>query len=119
MSTTTRNVLIVLALALAVYAIPGGGVSADFVASLLSILITAAFAFIGWKLYREHRVALFSLGDRYRGLLYGAVGAALLMMAARTELWRTAGGTLVWFAVIVGASYALVLVYRQSRNDAY
>ena len=28
MSTTTRNVLIVLALALAVYAIPGGGVSA-------------------------------------------------------------------------------------------
>lgn len=119
MSATARNVLIVLALAGAVYALPGGGRSALFVQAVLSILITASIAFIGWRLYRENRIAIFSLGDRYRGLLYGALGAAIFMMAARGRLWETTPGTLLWFAVIVAASYALVLVYRQHRSDAY
>ncbi len=119
MSATARNVLIVLALAAAVYAIPGGRSSADFIASILSILITASIAFFGWRLYREHRVTLFSLGDRYRGLLYGAVGAAVLMMAARGRLFDTTAGTLLWFAVIGAASYALVVVYRFYRSYEY
>ena len=119
MSTNARNVLIVLGLALAVYALPGGGNGADFISALLSILITASFAFIAWRLYREHRMTLFGLGDRYRGLLYGAIGAAVLMMAARDRLWDSAAGTLLWFAVIAAASYAVVVVFRYSRNDAY
>ncbi len=119
MSATARNVLIVLVLAGAVYGIPGGGRTALFVQAVLSILITVSIAFIGWRLYREHRIAIFSLGDRYRGMLYGAVGAAVLMMAIRERLWDTTAGTLLWFAVIVAASYSLVVVYRQHRNDAY
>lgn len=119
MSATTRNVLIVLALAAVVYAIPGGQRSADFVASVLGILITASIAFFGYRLYRENRISIFSLGDRFRGLLYGALGAAVLMMAARDRLWDSAAGTLLWFAVIGAASYALVLVYRQYRSNAY
>jgi len=119
MSTTVRNALIVLVLAGAVYAVPGGGRSAVFVESVLSILITAAIGFIGWRLYRENRVAIFSLGDRYRGMLYGALGAAVLMMAIRQRLWETTAGTLGWFAVIVAASYALVVVYRFHRENAY
>ena len=119
MSATARNVLIVLVLAGAVYGIPGGGRTASFVQAVLSILITVSIAFIGWRLYREHRIAIFSLGDRYRGMLYGALGAAVLMMAIRERLWDTTAGTLLWFAVIVAASYSLVVVYRQHRNDAY
>lgn len=119
MSTTARNALIVVALAAAVYAIPGGDSSADFIASLLSILITASIAFIAWRLYREHRITIFSLGERYRALLYGALGAAVLAMAVRGRLFDSAAGTLLWFAVIVAASYTLVLVWRQHRTDAY
>ena len=119
MSATTRNVLIVVALAGAVYAVPGGGQSAEFIRSLLSILIIASIAFFGWRLYREHRVAIFSLGDRHRGLLYGAIGTAVLTMAARERLWTTTAGKLLWFAAIAAASYALVVVYRHYRSFAY
>jgi len=119
MSATTRNVLIVVVLAGAVYAVPGGGRSAEFIGSLLTILITASFAYIGWRLYREHRVAIFSLGDRYRGLLFGAIGTAVLMMASRERLWETTAGKLLWFAAIAAASYALVVVYRHYRSFAY
>lgn len=119
MSTTIRNVLIVLVLAGAVYAIPGGASSADFVASLLSVLITASIAFFGWRLYRENRVAIFSLGDRFRGMLYGAIGAVVLMMAARARLFETGPGALLWFAVVGAAVYALVLVFREYRQNAY
>lgn len=119
MSTNVRNILIVLALGVAVYAIPGGGSSADLIGNILSILITGAFAFIAVKLYRENRVAIFSLGDRYRGMLYGAVAAIILMMAVRVDLWATAGGTLLWAAVIGAAAYALVLVFRQYRSYSY
>ena len=119
MSTTTRNVLIVLVLAGAVYAIPGGDSSADFIASVLSILITASIAFFGWRMYRENRVAIFSLGDRFRGMLYGAIGAVVLMMAARARLFETGPGALLWFAIVGAAVYALVLVFREYRSNAY
>lgn len=119
MSVTTRNVLIVLALAAAVYAIPGGGNSADLIASILSLLFTAAIAFFGWRTYRENRVAIFSLGDRYRGMLYGAIGAVVLMMAVRVRLFESPAGTLLWFAAIAAAVYALVLVFREYRSNAY
>ena len=119
MSTTTRNVLIVLAIAAAVYAIPGGDDSADFIAALLSILITASFAFFGWRIYRERRMDLFGLTDRSRGMLYGALGVIVLMFAVRAQLFSTPGGALLWFAALVAAVYALVLVYREFRANAY
>ncbi len=119
MSTTARNVLIVLALAAAVYALPGGGRSASFVEALLGILITASFAFLGWRLYRENRVAFFSLGDRHRGLLYGALGALVFALAARLRLFETSGGKLLWVAIMGGAIYALVVVFRHYRSYQY
>ena len=118
MSSTTRNVLVVVALAAAVYAIPGGASSAKLIASLLSILITASIAFFGWRLYRENRVAIFSLGDRHRGLLYGAIAAAVLAMATRARLFESAAGALLWFVVIGAASYALVVVFRFYRTSS-
>ncbi|MCW3012002.1 MAG: hypothetical protein JWO90_2406 [Solirubrobacterales bacterium] len=119
MSTDARNALIVVALAAAVYAIPGGGDSADFVAALLGILITASFAFIGYRLYRENRVAFFSLGDRYRGMLYGAIGAIVFAMAARVRLFESGPGALLWVVLVAGAIYALVLVFRHHRSYDY
>ncbi len=119
MSTNVRNILIVVVLAVAVYALPGGGETAALFRSLLSILITASIAFFGWRLYREHRVELFSLGDRHRGLLYGALGALVLMTAATDRLFATTAGSLLWFAVVLAAVYALFVVYREHRSNAY
>jgi hypothetical protein len=118
-STTVRNVLIIAAIAAAVVAVPGGGDAADFVGGVLSAAITASFALIAARLYREHRVTLFSLGDQYRGLLYGGVACAIFAMAARARLWDTGAGLLAWFALIGGASYALVLVWRHYRSYSY
>ena len=118
MSAGLRNVLIVLLLAFAVYAVPGGGDTASFIGALLSTAILGALIFIVVRLYREHRLELFTLTDRWRGILYGAIGAAVFAMAARDRLWDTGGGTLLWLVVVAGASYALVLVWRQYRSLA-
>ena len=119
MSANVRNVLIVLALAGAVYALPGGGNTADTVAAVLSVLITASIAFFGYRMYRENRVALFSLGDRHRTILYASVGAIVVMMAARVRLFETGPGALLWFAVVIAAVYGLVVVFRHFRSYQY
>lgn len=119
MSTGLRNTLIVFAIAAAVHFTPGGGTTADTIGALLSIAITVSFVLIGARLYRENRVAIFSLGDRHRGLLYGALGIAVLAMAGRRELWESGPGLLLWMAMIGGASYALVQVYRYYKSYSF
>jgi hypothetical protein len=115
-STTVRNVLIILALAAAVAFLPGGGDTASFVGAVLSIGIAAAIILILARLYREHRVTIFSLGDRHRALLYGAIGVAVVAMAARPKLFDTGLGTFVWFLMLGGASFALYAVWRHYRE---
>jgi len=119
MTAGLRNTLIVMAIAAAVYFTPGGGKTADTVGALLSIAITVCFVLIGARMYRENRVAIFSLGDQHRSLLYGAFGVAVLAMAGRSRLWDTGAGLLVWFALIGGASYALVVVWRYYKTYSF
>lgn len=124
-SENARNILIVVAIAAVVYAVPGGGRGLGFVGSVLSILITASFAFLGWRLYRENRVDIFSLGDRYRGLLYASIGGIVFLFAARQRMWRDSldeidpAGFLLWIAVFGAAVYSLVVVYRRWRAVQY
>lgn len=114
---TARNVLIVLVLAALVAFLPGGGSTANAIAALLSTAILAAFVLIAAKLYREHRVEVFSLGDRWRGVLYGAVAVAIFAMAARQQLFDLGGGgALLWIALLAGCSYCLYLVWRHHRE---
>jgi hypothetical protein len=115
-SESARNVLIVLAVAAAVYFIPGGGDTASFVGALLSIGITLAFVLIGARLYREHRVEIYSIGDTHRALLYGAIGVAVLAMAAIGRLFDSGAGILAWFVLVGGASLALAEVIRRYRS---
>jgi hypothetical protein len=116
-STAVRNVAIIVLIAVAVYALPGGGSSANLIAALLSAAITVCFTLIGIRLYRENRMTLFGLGDRWRGVLYGAIAVAIFAMAALTRLFNAGGaGVLVWFVLIGGASYALLLVWRAWRS---
>jgi len=119
-SRVARNALIVVALGAAVFALPGGGDAADFVLALLSTLILVSFVVFGWRFYREHRVDIYSLGDRHRAALYGAIAVIVFALAGRVELLATGAGTIVWFVLVGGAAYALYRVFVQWRElNAY
>jgi hypothetical protein len=115
-TTALRNLAIVVVLAAIVFAVPGGADGAYFVGSVLSLAITAMFTLIGVRFYREHRMEVFALGDRYRFMLYAAFAAAIWAIAGIAKLWETSLGILVWFIVVGAASYALALVWRHYRE---
>jgi hypothetical protein len=111
-----RNVLIVLLIAGAVYAIPGGGRAASTVEAVLLVGIGLAIGFLGLRLYRERRMWLFGLGDRYRALLYGSVAAGFIAIAGRQRMWETGVGELVWFLLVGFVVYGVLAVLRHARS---
>lgn len=116
MSTGLRNAGIIVLLAVVVFAVPGGGTTAAFVGALFSTLILASLVFGAWRMYREHRVALYSLGDTDRGLFYGGAAAIVLAAAGSNKLLNGSGpGVLLWVALVGGAIFAFVTVYRNFK----
>lgn len=113
-----RNVAIVVALALVVWLVPGGGEGASLVEQILSAIFIVMIVLFGSRLYRQYRGEIFGLGDQWRFALYAAVGVALVTVAASSRLFDTGAGTLLWFALVGGASYALYLVWQQYRSYA-
>ena len=113
---TARNVAIVVLIAAAVYLLPGGGRAASTFEALLFVAFAVGIGYIGLRVYREHRIALYSLGDRYRGLFYGALALGVVTVAARGRMWQTGLGEFVWFALLGIVVYALVAVYRTWRS---
>jgi hypothetical protein len=108
-------VAIILAIAAAVYFIPGGGRAANTFEAALWVAFGVGIGYFGLRMYREHHVALYGLGDRHRGLLYGAVALGVFLWAVRWRMWETGFGELAWFVLAGMAVYSLVLVYRHWR----
>lgn len=117
MSSTVRNVLVIVALAAAVAFVPGGGESASFVGAFLSVAVLASIVMILARVYRENRVSIFSLGDRDRALLYGAVGLIVVAMAGRDRAFDTGAGSFLWLVAMAAAVYAMVVVFRRYREN--
>jgi hypothetical protein len=118
---TARNIAIVALIAAAVYLLPSGGQVAHTFEALLYVGFGVAIGYLGLRLYREHRVALYSLGDRDRGLLYGSVAGGLFVYMARVymarvRMWQTGIGELLWFVLVGGIVYALIVVFRRWRT---
>lgn len=111
----TRNVAIVLLIAAAVYFLPSGGRVANTFEALLYVGFGVAIGYLGLRFYREYRVTLHGLGDRYRGLLYGAIALGVLMWMSRVRMWRTGVGELLWFVLAGGIVYAVIVVVRRWR----
>jgi hypothetical protein len=111
----TRNVAIVVLIAAAVYFLPSGGQVANTFEALLYIGFGVAIGYLGLRFYREHRVALNGLGDRDRGLLYGAIALAVLVWMSRVRMWQSGLGELLWFVLVAGIVYSLVVVVRRWR----
>src|SRR5258705_12567569 len=114
-SKAVRNIAIVVAIAAAVYILPGGGRVASTFEAALWVAFAVGIAYFGLRLYREHRMTLDSLGDRHRGLLYGAIALGVFLVAARGRLWQTGSGELLWFVLAGSVVYALLEVFPHSR----
>ncbi len=118
MNATVRNVAIILVLAAGIAFIPGGGTTAALVGAILSTLFLVALVFFAYRFYREHRLELDGLGDRWRGLLYGAIGVVVLALASLPRLQNSSGGTLVVIVLLGGAAFAFYAVWRHYREYA-
>jgi hypothetical protein len=116
MTRTVRNIAILLVIAALVVLIPGGGTGASVAIQAASLAFLGSFAWVASRLYREHRVAIYSLGDSRRATLYGAVAVAALTLTATSRLWETAAGEIVWFALLAGAAYAAFAVIWSARK---
>lgn len=111
-----RNIAIILVIAAAIQFLPGGGQAASTVEALLWAAFALAIGWVAVRLYREHRIGLYSLGSNHRGMLYGAVALGAFLLAGRARMWESGGGELLWFVLLGVAVYALVAVYRFWRS---
>ena len=112
-----RNFGILIILAVAVWRLPGGGTATLAINNVLGLLFAGGIVFFGYRMYMEHRTALFMLEDRVRALLYGSVAMVALALVATQRLWDEGGfGVLVWLALIGAGVYGCVTVYRASRE---
>jgi hypothetical protein len=98
-----RNVAIVLALAAVVAFAPGGGRGASVIVGAISLGFLAAVAWVASVLYRQHRSALYALGEGRRAALYAAIVVLAVTVTATPRLWATSAGSVAWL-VLVGLS---------------
>jgi hypothetical protein len=113
---TVRNVAIIALVALAVFAIPGGGNLADLLLAIISLAFLATIAWFAHRLYKENQFTLLSLSRNHRALLYGAVALAFATLVATNRLWDTGAGTLAWFALLGLCAASLYYVWTESRR---
>ena len=108
-----RNAAIVLALAVAVWKIPGGGTASATIANIFSVIFLASLFFLGYRVYMERRDVILGLEERQRGLLYGALALAAFALIATRRMWEANGiGIVIWMAMLGAAAYAIYSVWR-------
>lgn len=112
-----RNIAIIAALAFVVAAVPGGGNVAQGILAFFTLAFLALISYAVYFAYRRNQLALLTLGNRERALLYGALGAIVLMIAGADELLATGPGTAVWLAVLGLSALAIVRVLAQARSS--
>ncbi len=116
MTKTVRNVIIVLAVAAVVDLAPGGGAGSSVVLQAVWLAFLAAMAWVASIMYRERRNELYSLGDRRRAALYGALAVAVVTLTATHRLWASPGGSIAWLVLIGGAGYVAFAVLWSARR---
>jgi TRAP-type C4-dicarboxylate transport system permease small subunit len=113
-----RNILIVIALALIVWLVPGGARAGNTISNILSIIFLGGLLFLGYRLYMENRETIFGLEERQRGILYGGIALIAITLVATTRMWQDGGGigAVVWLALIGAGGYAVFGVWRAYRE---
>ncbi|HEY1523929.1 MAG TPA: hypothetical protein VGF70_13030 [Solirubrobacteraceae bacterium] len=116
MVKTVRNVVIILALAALIDLVPQGGRGASVAGQAVWLVFLATLVWYAAIMYRQHRVSLYSIGDRRRGILYGAVAVAALTLTATSRLWNTGAGSVAWLVLLAAAAYAIIAVVLSARR---
>jgi hypothetical protein len=107
-----RNIAIIVALAVAVVAVPGGSDTAGLIGAIFSLAIVALIAYFAGRFYRDHQTDIYGLGDRDRAILYVAIGAIVLLLAASGRLTSSGPGTLVEIVGLAICAGGLLRVFR-------
>jgi hypothetical protein len=115
-SRTLRNVVIVVAIATAVWAIPAADRGADVAGWFVGLAFLAAMAGFAAVGYRHNRYLLRGLTESSRLLLYGSFAMATLTLLATDRMWDTGGGTLAWFVLIGAAAAGVITVAREFQG---
>ena len=113
-----RNILIVIALAVVVWKVPGGARASDTISNILSLIFLGGLLFLGFRFYMENRETIFGLEERQRGILYAALALITISLVATSRMWNEGGsvGAVVWLALIGAGVYALYGVWRAYRE---
>jgi peptidoglycan/LPS O-acetylase OafA/YrhL len=117
-TTRVRTVLIVVALAAIVWAVPSGQDSARAIGNAFSAIILAAMVVFGVRIYRETRGRIEYLGDAHRLLLYAGIGCFVVAMAARPSLVGTGPGTMLFIVLLAMPVVMLWAVWQRWRDVA-
>ncbi len=115
-SANVRNVLIILVLAALVALVPGGGTVARVIIQALSLIFLGALGWVASIMYRQHRTALYSLGDRRRAAVYAAAATLALTLTATHRLWQTPGGSVAWLVLVGVSVYVGAAVFWAARR---
>jgi hypothetical protein len=108
-----RNVAIILAIAIAVWKVPGGGTASLTISNLFSVAFLGGVFFLGYRIYKERRLTIFGLEERQRGLLYGAFALLAFAIVATSRLWDAGPlGAVLWLAMLGAAGWAMYSVWR-------
>ena len=112
-----RNIAIIVALALAVWLLPGGDTASVTIGNLLSVIFIGGLLFFGYRLYMEHRETIFGLEERNRGILYAALALGTITLVATRRMWDEGGlGAMIWLVFMALAIWGLYSVWRAYRE---
>jgi hypothetical protein len=111
-----RNVAIIIALAVVVWKVPGGGKAAATISNIISVAFVGGVFFAGYRFYMEHREDIFGLEERQRGLLYGALALTAFALVATSRMWETVPGAMLWLAMLGAAAWAIYSVWRAYKT---
>jgi TRAP-type C4-dicarboxylate transport system permease small subunit len=112
-----RNIAIIVALAAAVWLLPGGDAASRTVGNVLGIIFIGGLLFFGYRLYMEHRETIFGLEERQRGILYASLALGAITLVATRRMWDEGGlGAVLWLAFISAAIWGLYSVWRAYRE---
>ena len=107
---------VVMAIALVLVVLPGGGNALSVVLAFLSIAFLTALAFLGYRFYHQYRLDIDTLEPNVRLALYGSLAVAILTVVATNRLFEIGVGIIVWFLLLGLCSYGLYWVWTQYRS---
>ena len=113
---TARNIAIILALAFVVAAVPAGDNAAEAVLTAISLAFMVVIGLAAYQIYRSQRLSIMALSDRDRGILVGAIGLIVLMIAGADELLDTGFGALIWIGLLAIAGVAIWRLWVESQT---